>query len=170
MFVDEPDRPELPELMQEAARRSLDDLVPVARRAGVRMTLENLPYRHSYLLDNMSQLRALVDSYPPECVGLVIDTGHAGTAGKDPADEIRIAGDRLYGTHLQDVDGREPDDQHWVPTHGDLDWDAIRQALRDVGYSGAWTFEVANGRNGETPEELARLTRELAEKWELTSQ
>ncbi len=166
IFVDEPERPELPELMQQAARRSLDDLVPIARQAGVRMTLENLPYEHSYLLNNMSQLRALVDSYPPECVGLVIDTGHAGTAGKDPADEIRIAGDRLYGTHLQDVDGQDPDDDHWIPTHGDLDWDAIKQALGDVGYSGPWTFEVANGRNAETPDELVRLTREVAAKWE----
>ena len=167
MFVPEPDRPELPELMEKAAQRSLDDLVPVAKQTGVRMMLENLPYRRSYPLKNMSQLRALVDCYPPECVGLVIDTGHAGTAGKDPAEEIRLAGDRLYGTHLQDVDGQEPNDQHWLPTHGALDWDAIRQALADVRYSGPWTFEVLNGRNGETPEELARLTRALARNWGL---
>ena len=167
IFVPEPDRPELPELMQEAARRSLDELVPVARQVQVRILLENLPYRCSYPLKDMHQLRALVDFYPPENVGLVIDTGHAGTAGKDPAEEIRIAGNRLHGTHLQDVDGEAPNDQHWIPTHGALDWDAIRQALAEVIYIGAWTFEVLNGRNGETPEELARLTRQLARKWGL---
>ena len=167
IFVPEPDRPELPELMQDAAQRSLDELVPVARGVHVRILLENLPYRCSYPLQNMQQLRALVDSYPPECVGLLIDTGHAATAGKDPAEEIRIAGDRLHGTHLQDVDGEAPNDQHWIPTHGVLDWDSIRQALAKINYRGPWTFEVVNGRNGESPEELARLTRQLASQWGL---
>ena len=167
MFVPEPDRAELSGLIYDAARRSLDELVPVARQAGVCLLLENLPYLCSYPLLDMGQLRELVDFYPPECVGLVIDTGHAGARGRDPATEIEIASDRLYATHLHDMDPRTPRDEHWIPTHGALDWDSIRQALAKVHYGGAWTFEVSNGRSEETPEELARLSRELAEKWSL---
>lgn len=165
IFVPEPDRPELPGLIYDAARRSLDELAPVARQGGVRIMLENLPYQCSYPLQDMRQLRDLVDSYPAECVGLVIDTGHAGVRGKDPAEEIRIAGNRLYGTHLHDMDPRIPNDEHWIPTQGVLNWDAIRQALAEIDYGGAWTFEVLKGRNGETSEELARLTRQIADKW-----
>lgn len=169
IFVDEPKRPELPQIMADAARRSLDELVPVAQEAGARMLLENLPYatQHDcrYPLLKMEELRALVDEYPEDALGLVVDTGHAWTAGIDPASEIRTAGPRLGGTHLQDVDYDDPQDNHWAPTHGGLDWGSIRAALGEVGYSGHWTFEVINPRHGETPEALARATRETADAW-----
>ncbi len=165
-FVPEPERTELPHIMNEAARRSLDDLVPLATEVGVRILLENLPYRCAYPLLDMTELRSLVEPYPPEALGLVIDTGHAWTLGNDPAEEIRAAGSRLWGTHLQDVDYENPQDDHWMPTHGGLDWGAVRAALEDVGYAGLWTFEVSAGRAEETPEELARLTRQVAVDWQ----
>ena len=165
IFVTDPDRPELPQIIVDAARRSLDDLAPVAVDAGVRMMLENLPYDCHYPLLTMTELRRLIDDYPDRAVGLVVDTGHAWTHGDDPADEIRAAGSRLWGTHLQDVDGDEPADNHWVPSHGDLDWAVIGAALDEVGYRGQETFEVIVPRHGESPEELARLTRDFARTW-----
>ena len=112
----------------------------------------------------MSELRTLVDPYPEDAVGLVVDTGHAWTSGDDPASEIRTAGSRLWGTHLQDVDGQDPQDNHWIPGHGGLNWEEIRAAL-DTVYVGLWTFEVIVPRNDETPHELARITREVAAEW-----
>ena len=165
IFVPNADDPSVPGLIGEAVTRSLDDLMPTCQAAGVCITLENLPYDCEYPLLTMQDLRPLVDAYPESCLGLVIDTGHAWTNGQDPAREIRIAGARLRGTHLQDVDYDQPDDNHWLPTHGGLDWDAIRQALREVHYSGPWTFEVYSPRHGESPEELARLSRGLGELW-----
>ncbi|MBT4499199.1 MAG: sugar phosphate isomerase/epimerase, partial [Gemmatimonadetes bacterium] len=91
--------------------------------------------------------------------------GHAWTSGNDPAEEIRIAGSRLWGTHLQDVDADSPQDNHWVPTHGGLNWASIRDALSSVDYAGSWTFEVIVPRHGEGPDELARLTRQVASAW-----
>ena len=165
-FVEDPERPELTGIMSGAARRSLDDLVPVALESGVRMLLENLPYHSHFPFLTMTGLRGLVGDYPEDAVGLVVDTGHAWTVGNDPAGEIRTAGERLWGTHLQDVDGEDPQDNHWAPQQGDLDWPAIRQALREVGYRGFWTFEVITPRQGESAAELAQLTyataRELA--------
>jgi sugar phosphate isomerase/epimerase len=165
IFVPAAEDASLPDRMRSAVRRSLDDLVPVAREAGVCMLLENLPYHCHYPLLTLEELRPLIDGYPEQQVGLVIDTGHAWTIGRDPAVEIRAAGARLRGTHLQDVDGEHPNDDHWPPTQGGLNWDDIRQALEDVSYEGFWTFEVANGRQGETPEELARVTRQVAGGW-----
>jgi sugar phosphate isomerase/epimerase len=151
----------------EAVLRSLDDLVPVAEEAGVRILLENLPYHCEFPLQTMKELRPLVDGYPAEAVGLVVDTGHAWTSGENPCDEIRAAGPRLWGTHLQDVDYENPTDNHWVPTEGDLDWEAIPAALREVRYEGAWTFEAEKGRHDETREQLARMCRDVAEAWGL---
>ncbi len=166
-FVPDPERDELPQIMRDAARRSLDDLVPVAGEAGIRMLLENLPYICDYPFLNMTELRDLVDPYPEAALGLVIDTGHAWTGGHDPAGEILTAGARLWGTHLQDVDYDDPQDNHWVPTHGGLDWDSIRDAFAQIEYAGQWTFEASEPRQGESSEELARLTRQVAADWAL---
>ena len=164
-FVPHPDDPAHPARMREAARRSLEDLLPLALRSGVRILLENLPYACPYPLMTMRELRGFVDAYPPEGVGLVVDTGHAAVLGLDPADEIRLAGDRLWGTHLHDMDVQGRQDDHWLPTQGGLDWASIRRALGEVNYRGAWTFEVQNARHGETPEELARVARQIAARW-----
>ena len=162
IFVPDAERPELTQIISDAVRRSLDDLVPVAIASGVRMLLENLPYACHYPFLSMGELRPLVDPYPEAAVGLVVDTGHAWTIGNDPAEEIRTAGERLWGTHLQDVDGDNPQDNHWAPTHGDLDWKAIRQALTGVAYRGIWTFEVIVPRHDESDAELAKIAFDVA--------
>jgi L-ribulose-5-phosphate 3-epimerase len=166
-FVPDADHPEMPQRISDAVSRSLDDLVPIAREAGIHMLLENLPYHCPYPFLTMMELRPLVDEYPEEVVGLVIDTGHAWTTHHDPAAEIRAAGHRLGGVHLQDVDYGNPQDDHWVPTHGGLDWDAIRNAFAEIRYAGPWTFEVAHARQGESAEELASMTRGVAVSWGL---
>ena len=165
IFVSDPHDSSLPERMQQAVRRSLDELVPEASAAGTRILLENLPYDCEYPLLSMRELRPLVEEYPAEQVALVIDTGHAWTIGNEPVDEIRAAGDRLRGTHLQDVDRDTPNDDHWIPTHGGLDWDAIRKALVEIGYTDNWTFETAQGRHGESPDQLVKQTRQVATTW-----
>jgi sugar phosphate isomerase/epimerase len=167
IFVPDATRVTVLSRIRDAVPRSLDELVPIAKEAGVRILLENLPYHCDYAFLTMRELRSLVDRYPEAQVGLVIDTGHAWVLGNDPAEEIRAAGPRLWGTHLQDVAYDTPQDSHWVPTHGGLDWKAILCAFSEVNYAGAWTFEVHGARHGETPEELAWETHRIAKHWGL---
>ena len=163
-FVPNPTAPDLPGRMREAVGRSLDELVPMAVRLGVRFLLENLPYDCDYPLLTLGELREAIKGYPARAVGLVIDTGHAALKGPGPAEQILAGGDRLFGTHLQDNDGS--DDCHWVPSEGSIDWEAVRGALAAVDYAGPWTFEVHNGRNHETLEELAGMTLAVAQRWQ----
>ena len=95
--------------MVDAMRRSVEDLVPIAERAGVRILLENLPYNWDlraagrdgdYPLMHVEDLRTFIEPFPPDQVGLIVDVGHSWTNGQDPASEILAAGDRLWGTHL----------------------------------------------------------------------
>jgi L-ribulose-5-phosphate 3-epimerase len=165
VLVPNPTQPSSGDRIRDAVLRSLEELVPVAEEAGVRILLENLPYRCACPFLSMDELRPLVDGYPAAQLGLVVDTGHAWVIGNDPVEEIRIAGRRLGGTHLQDVDRDTPEDRHWVPTHGDLDWQAIIGALHEVNYAGAWTFEAHRGRHGETSEAAARQCLRLARRW-----
>lgn len=161
------DDPALLKLMKDSARRSLDDLVPAASQAGIRLNLENLPYLCDFPYRTMRELRPLVDPYPEEAVGLIIDTGHVGILRNDPVEEITAAGHRLRGTHIHDVVGEADDGDHHAPTHGWLKWDAILQAFDKINYPGPWTFEVAKPSGDETPEELARITRGVAAQWGL---
>jgi sugar phosphate isomerase/epimerase len=161
------DDPALPARIRDAVLRSLDDLVPIAEESGVRMLIENLPYRCPFPFLSMRELRPLVDGYPEAQVGLVVDTGHASVAGNDPVEEIHLASHRLWGIHLQDAEHDAPRDRHWVPTHGDLDWQAIVGALFQVSYAGAWTFEAHRGRYGETSEEAALQCLQMARQWGL---
>ncbi len=150
------------------ATQALEQLIPVAAATNVRILLENLPYQVQvvdYPLINMTQLRRFILPYPADQVGLVVDVGHAWTSGIDPVQEIETAGDRLWGTHLQDVDADHPADNHWVPGHGGLDFSAIRDALNRIDYRGVWTFEVVVPRHGEKSIELAHLTRQMANQW-----
>jgi sugar phosphate isomerase/epimerase len=112
-----PGHPKMPGRIRDAVLCSLDDLLPIAEETGVRMLLENLPYRCAFPFLSM----------------------------RDGA--LR--------------------DRHWVPTHGDLDWEAIVSALRQMSYAGAWTFEAHRGRHGETSEEAARQCLQTARQWGL---
>jgi len=99
-------------------KRSIDDLIPTAEKTGVRFNLENLPYQCDYPYRTMKELRVLIDDYPKECVGLIIDTGHVGVLRDDPVAEINAAGDRLCGTHIHDVVGKTNDGDHRVNKSG----------------------------------------------------
>ena len=158
------DDPSLPQRMREAVRLSLDDLMPVIEDSGVRITLENLPVP-TLPLNSMRELRTLVDPYPSEAVGLVIDLGHVARLDLDPVDEIHAAGERLYGTHIHDINVREGGADHYSPTLGNLEWDAVRQAFTEIGYTGPWTSEATKSSHGESPEELAREVKDWMTSW-----
>ena len=82
-FVPDADDPALPQRIREAVQRSLDDLMPTVEESTVRITLENLPHP-TFPLNSMRELRTMVDPYPSEAVGLVIDTGHVGVPRAGP--------------------------------------------------------------------------------------
>ena len=154
--------PETADLVKEGVSISLDRLVPVAQEAGIRINLENLPYRCNYPYLTMATLRPLVDPYPSEHLGLILDTGHVGVLGNDIVEEIRSAGSRLCGTHLHDAEGKEDGSDHRGPTRGYLNWDDLLATLKEIDYQGPYTFETSVPAIGETPEELAAFTRRFA--------
>ncbi len=167
LFVPDADASTVPGLIRDAVGRSLDGLMAASEAAGVRINLENLPYHCDYPYLTMRELRPLVDGYPEDRLGLVLDIGHVGILRMDPAEEIHAAGRRLRGTHLHDVDFDVENGDHRIPTHCGLDWDAALLALSDVSYPGPWTFEVIKPCHDETSDDLARITREVAASWGL---
>lgn len=100
--------PTVPGHIRDALLRSLDDLLPIAEGSGVRMLLENLPYRCAFPFLAMHVPRTLADGYPQAQLGLVVDTRHAHVIGNDPVGEIQVADHPLQGIHLQDAEQEAP--------------------------------------------------------------
>ena len=165
IFVPDADNPNNPEIMKKAVARSLDYLMPIAEKYGIRMNLENLPYHCNYPYRSMKELRLLVNQYPANQLGLILDTGHVGVMGNEIVEEIKSAGERLKGTHLHDVNGNQDGDDHKGPNRGLLNWDDMLETLIEINYSGPYTFETIVTKENETEEELAIFTRTFARTW-----
>ena len=120
-------------------RANVETLAALAGMAGpdIVVAVENMRSRADweFIVDVVSRC-------PASNVGLNIDTGHAnlGDLGVVPA--IRMAGDRIRTTHLQDNHGRQ--DDHLPPGRGQIDWVAALTAFREAGYSGMYMVEISD--------------------------
>ena len=147
----EPIKEEERPLYMAAAKKSLAELAPYAEAAGGVIAVENLP-RTCLGRDSADILELLsADARLRVC----FDTNHL--LGEDPAAFIRAMGTRIVTTHISDYDFH--DERHWLPGEGKLDWDAVLQALQEVGYAGPWLYEVSFERPA-TLEEARPLTCE----------
>ncbi len=163
---EEPFAPQNIGVAMENAYRSVTELVDVARETQVQIALENLPITGLACrpLMTMQELRAFVAPFPPEHVGLCLDTGHARICGLEPANQARVASERLCALHLQDVDGEK--DCHWVPGRGVIDWSALGTALTEINFDGAWTVEALSKNTDLTAQEVAAECATVCDRWE----
>jgi len=104
-----------------AAKRSLDELVPLAERAGMVIGLENRYHYHE--IPSPDEYAALFDGYTVEQVGYWHDVGHAEVLDRlgfiDKKTWLARWRHRLVGAHLHDVLGIG---DHRAPGDGDVDW------------------------------------------------
>ncbi len=119
-------------------RAAMDELVPLARRRGVRLLLENIPFA---FLPRASDVMAAVAPYPAEQVGLVYDVANAAFIREDPVAGLATLRPRLALVHLSDT----PLDvwRHDEIGTGVVDFAGFAAALRSAGYDGPLVFEIA---------------------------
>ena len=117
--------------------RTVQDLLPDARRLGVGLMIENLPGDYN----SAPQLGELLDPLPE--LGLHLDIGHANLqVPHNTTEEILAAyGSRLRHVHLHDNRGGR-DDLHLPLGAGDVDVRKAIRALKKCGYDGTITLEV----------------------------
>ena len=122
----------------DAARRSVEEIVALADKAGVRVALEVMPNKLSSASTICHMLEEQLEGLD---VGICLDYGHANLMG-DVSDAIEAVSGHLWTTHVHDNDGRK--DDHRVPFAGRIDWDAAIMATQKIGYDGVLMFEVEN--------------------------
>ena len=139
-----------PENKKENNIRMYNELLPYAKRAGVRIALENMwgrDPRMNTIIPNVcstaQELAEYVDALDPEWFTVCMDIGHIGLVREYEAPFIRTLGaKRLTCVHIHDNNYLE--DQHTCPFLGKLPWQEITQALAEIGYIGDLTLEADN--------------------------
>ena len=80
-------------------------------------------------------------------MGVCLDTGHCHINkyfAYDVAEAIRVLGKRIKMLHIHDNSRNA--DAHFVPSMGSIKWKGVMEALADVGYEGAFNYELQPGK------------------------
>ena len=132
----------------EASMKSLRTLAGYAESLGAVLAVEDLP--RSCLGRDSGEMLELLSADPR--LRCCFDTNHL--LRGDPADFARAVGSRIVTLHVSDYDFT--DEKHWLPGEGRIDWQALYAALREIGYSGVWMYEL-----GFTPPRSMPRVRDL---------
>ncbi len=121
-------------------------LIPYAEKLGIKIATENMWQWNSSakaITDSTCsrawEFNKYIDAVnSPYLVGC-LDLGHVSLVGTDIPSFIRQMGHRIYCLHVHDTDLKN--DSHTLPYTRNINWDAIAEALGDIGYQGDLTFE-----------------------------
>jgi sugar phosphate isomerase/epimerase len=141
-------------------------VMEIVEAAGMRYAMEAHPYRH---VSSAASMLRLTDRLPTPALGMNFDPSHMFPCGDMPQLAIRELGTRVFHCHFSDNDALT--NAHWRPGQGKIDWRAVMEALRDVGFDGTISIEledvpgVATPRNESTPalDKEYRASREYLE-------
>ena len=136
----------------ECSKRSLACLAEYAKGFGGVICVEDLP--RSCIGRNSDEMLELLSAH--EDLRSCFDTNHL-LAKEKPHEYIRKIGAKIVTLHVSDYDFA--DERHWLPGEGDIDWAALYEALREVGYDGVWMYELGINAPNSIVRERA-LTRE----------
>lgn len=134
-------------------------ILPFAREANVKIATENMwnwdeeTYTHPAACGTEKDFIAHVDIACDEFMTACLDIGHSHMAQAPGAPNlIRALGkNRLGALHVHDNDLCH--DSHTIPFLGNIDWNAVILALKEINYQGNFTFEADSFLRG-FPEEL----------------
>ena len=116
------------------AQENLSKLAETAHRCGGTVAVEDLP--RTCLGRNSDEILKLISA--DERLRVCFDANHL--LKEDNVDFIRKVGSKIVTTHISDYDFIN--ERHWLPGEGKNDWQAIIAALKEIGYSGPWLYEI----------------------------
>ena len=124
-----------------ALKLFVEMLKPVAEHAekeGVLLLIEPEP---DLLVETADQFLELMQHLNSHAVGLNFDVGHFYCVGDDPAPTVRRLAPYIRHFHLEDIAATRVH-HHLIPGEGAIDFAAVFQAIRGIGYNGWVTIEL----------------------------
>lgn len=156
------------------------DLLPFAKQHGVKIATENMwnwddeKNESSFAACATSESFVNhIDAVNDEFFVACLDIGHAEMrgSGNGAVNMIKALGNRLQALHIHDNDRWH--DEHKIPFSGQIDFEAVVKALKEINYSGYFTLEADRYLNAYSADNmfdgiknLAASARRLADMFE----
>ncbi|MHC4737589.1 MAG: sugar phosphate isomerase/epimerase family protein [Planctomycetota bacterium] len=153
-----PDAEVIPyDVCYERAKEAVAQLVPVAEKTGVAIGIENV--WNKFLLSPL-EMRDFIDSFGSDMVGAYFDVGNVLLTGY-PDQWIKILGKRIKRIHIKDFKLSVGTVEGFVDLlEGDVDFEAVKKALAEVGYDSYVTSEMLPFAPGR-PEKTAKAMKKI---------
>ena len=128
------------------ARKSLEQMVPVANKLGVRLCVENLVGSLCPTIDEMEATIKDIDN-----VWVTYDIGHANCTGQDVVAFLEWIGTRLGTVHMHDTMFNSRVDDHRVVGQGNVNrWAEVYNTMLNTNrYRGVFLFELGGANAKE---------------------
>jgi len=132
---------------------ALDHLAPIAKSAGTKLLVENMPFGY---LPSAAELLRLIDDYGNPDIGVIYDVANGHFIGKDPREELRLLKDRVELIHFSDTNRSVY--KHDPIGTGDVPFKAIAPVLAEIGYRELPFLEViSRNPDAEIRDSVERL-------------
>jgi len=118
----------------DLAVSGIREMAQYARSKDVKLALETLNRFETDMLNIVSQGIEFIEQTGMDNVGLHLDTFHMHLEEKNSGDAIRLASKKIYHFHACEND-------RGVPGTGQVHWNEVAKALKDVNYSGPIVIE-----------------------------
>ncbi len=141
----------------QRAMDSIFQIAPTAEKLGVSIAVENV--WNKFLLSPL-EMRSFIDQFHSRNVGAYFDVGNVLLTGY-PEQWIRILGSRIKRIHIKDFKRSIGTIDGFVDLlEGDVDFEAVKKALAEIGYDGFVTAEMLPFVPGR-PEKTAKAMKQI---------
>ena len=132
----------------ETISRNLEPCVARAEIIHVKLAMET---HLNMLSDTTYSTLRLLDVFDSPALGVNLDFCNVFLGGDDPCESIIRLKDKIYFTHVKDVD-THISNRHWTPLgQGELDYPSIIETLEKIGYDGYLSLECLYDEVREAP-------------------
>jgi L-ribulose-5-phosphate 3-epimerase len=133
--------------------RALDVLAPLARKAGTRLLVENMPFA---FLPEAEALMRVVDLYGDPGIRVIYDVANAHFIGESSIEGLRRVRARLSLVHFSDTTRQSY--KHDPLGRGDVPFVGLASAMKEVGYSELPMLEIiSNSPDADIADSCNRL-------------
>lgn len=139
-------------------REYLSRFLEYADKRGMMVAVENMvnysgnPERKFF--SEPEEIIAFIDTFGDSRLGVCWDFEHGEILKLNQPAAVRLLGHRLMATHVSDTTSREFElFMHVMPFTGLTEWKPIMEALRQINYQGAFSYEAHNFAK-KLPDEL----------------
>ena len=123
------------------SQKEIRKLLPLAEELKIVIAIEEV--WNKFLLSPL-EMATYIGEFQSPWIQAWFDVGNVVLYGY-PQDWIRTLGKSIVKVHLKDFK-RKQDGYEWVNLgDGDVDWEAVREAFREIGYTGSATVELQGG-------------------------